>query len=263
MKTNYKHVLKLSAVTCLALISEVSMATPIDILKGSDYFHTVAAGLPGLGSLIGRPGGVDDIRPQYAPLPAAVDTIVERQADCNVSLGGSCSIAIELVGLSLQSTDGSFWVREDINRASSGSMTINYLTLDVNGVASGTFDSFFDVFFQYSVDGGTNWFAMETPIGLYPGVQPYKLGSNGSAWSSDPNGTLLLTGSVGDQDANGHTGKSPNQYDFFSGEIHEAKPLDPNGPFHDVVPVPTPPTVFLIGAGLLGLLRMRKHNLAA
>ena len=260
MQTKFhKHVLELATLACLVLTSEVSMAAPIDILKGSDYFHTVGAGLPGIGSLISRPGGVDNIRPQYAPLPDAVDTIVERQADCNVSLSGNCTIPIELVGLSLQSEDGSFWVREDQNRASSGSITIFYTALDgIENVASGIFNSSFTVYFQYSVDGGSNWFPMETAMGPYLGVGPYKLGSNGSSWSSDPNGLALFSGLVGDQAANWHTNKSLNQYDFFSGSINEASPT--TGSFHNVVPVPAPPTAYLIGAGLFGLLWNRKKR---
>lgn len=255
----------------LALASGSGMAAPINILLGSDYFYTVEATVAGAIALESRPGGLDGVRPQFAPLPPFVDTIVERQADCLVDLGQSCQIPIELVGLSLQSVGGAMLVREDPDRASLGQMTIRYLAQN-GGIALGTFDSFFDVFFEISLDGGASWTDNEIPVGPFPGVPPLQMSSSNSPWSSDPTGLTLFIGSVGDQDANWHDPKSIDLYDFFPGTTGIGPPgfqtiteSHPDGSIHRVVPipppgVPAPPTALLLGLGLSALAFMRRQR---
>ncbi|MBL8473253.1 MAG: PEP-CTERM sorting domain-containing protein [Rhodocyclaceae bacterium] len=257
------------ALASAAFASSSGMAAPIDILLGSDYFFTVEASVAAVIPLESRPGGLNGVRPQFAPLPGYVDTIVERRADCGVELGQSCQIPIELVGLSLQSVGGGFLIREDPDRASTGQMTIHYLT-QTGPIAGGTFDSFFDVFFEISLDGGATWTDNEVANGPFPGVPPLQLGSVGSSWSSDPTGITLFVGQVGDQAANWHDPKSIDQFDFFPGTgpagFQTIVESHPDGSIHRVVPipppVPVPPTVLLLGAGLsaLGWMSRRRQS---
>ena len=121
-----------------ALISAPARADIV--LLGSDYFETVAPTffVP-LGALAGLPIG-----------PGTTDTIVRRLGDCSLDLlmpMSSCTIPIEMVALSLVSVfNPTILVRESPTLQSSGQMTMES---DGSG-AGGTFNSFFDIFFEIS-----------------------------------------------------------------------------------------------------------------
>ena len=127
-----------SALAAAALLHSAAHADVV--LLGSDYFQTIQptffTPLGGLNPLTGLRIG-----------PGTTDTIVQRQADCSLSLstlGSNCTIPIEMVALSLISTVNPLVrVRESPTLASTGLMTI---ASDGSGMG-GTFGSFFDVFF--------------------------------------------------------------------------------------------------------------------
>lgn len=157
------------------------------VLLGSDYFETVQPTFFGsFGALGGVPIG-----------PGTTDTIVQRQANCVLSLltaGSSCTIPIEVVALSLVSlSNPAIRFRESTTVASTGMMT---MTSDGSGTG-GTFSSFFDIFVELSIDGGANYAALTDRV----------LSNSGTAWSTSELG-VLVDGLVGDQAANRHTNKS-------------------------------------------------------
>ena len=214
------------------------------ILLGSDYLMTIQPTLffPAgpLNPFAGLPVG-----------PGLTDTIVQRRGNCGLGGGGlttpgaNCTIPIELVALSLVSTvNPLFQIRESPTIASAGTMKI---TSDGSGTG-GTFDSFFDVFFEISTNGGATW----TPQPDLP------LTSSGTPWTTIPNG-LLVSGTVGDQAANLHTNKAnctslvgdPNCVDFYL--LTLVTEQEGGVAIHTAIPTPSAPepgSLALLAAGL-------------
>lgn len=194
------------ALAALALGLTV-VAGPADaafILMGSDYFETVQPSF-----FIIPPGYANagtQITVQGLPTgPGSTDTIVQRRADCFIHLqlsGDSCTIPIEMVGLSLVAVGNpSLRFRESPTLASAGTMT---LFSDGSG-SGGSFDSFFDIFIELSLDAGNTWNLFD----MNPSNQqfdPLHLQSSGAQWSTVEHG-LLVDGLIGDQAANRHTDK--------------------------------------------------------
>ncbi len=213
------------------------------IVLGSDYFRTVAPTqflFPpfGLVPLTGVPSFF-----------GGSDTHVRRLGDCSIVLGtagSTCTIPIELVALSL--TGGGALIRESPTIASGGSMT---LFSDGSGTG-GTFNSFFDVFFEISLDNGSTYTPAPNP--------PKRLTSTGSAWSIVPSGPLLV-GLVGDIDANFHSNKGVNN-DFFVGPA-PVMHTNPDGSMHTVqrlTQIPEPSVAGLVGLALVGLAMSRRRS---
>ncbi|MBL8378054.1 MAG: hypothetical protein JNM79_09310 [Burkholderiales bacterium] len=238
------------AIACVVAAPSVARADVI--LMGSDYFETVPStfflpltqppfNLPS-GNLAGMTIG-----------PGSTDTIVRRQSDCMISMispGDSCTIPIEMVALSLVSVHTPLVVlRESPTLQSFGQMTI----ISDGGGSGGTFNSFFDIFFELSIDGGMNFM---------PGP-PIQLQSTGSAWTTQPQG-IIVPGLVGDGDANLHVnpGVCPGLYlgmpcfDFFVvGNVTEVHPF--LGQHTARSAVPEPGTLALCGGAFWLLARRR------
>ena len=227
------------------------------VLLGSDYFATIQptnfTPLVGLNPLAGLPFG-----------PGNTDTIVHRQQDCSLSLGtlgSSCAIGIELVALSLISTVNPLVrLRESPTLASLGRMTINS---DGSGTG-GNFDSFFDVFFELSFDGGSTFSPMG-PLHLIP--DPKEPLTHWTTIEPLPP-FLFVDGLIGDQNANRHTNKDSRACPVFGQGtcadfylVQDVKETHPNGSVHRAIAaqIPEPSTMALLGLGLAAMAGLRSR----
>ena len=186
------------------------------VLLGSDYLETLPGTYFDFGGPIG-PVGLTGL-PINPGVLGTTDTIVQRQADASLPLGGPTTVPIELVQLSLVSvspvTVGTasydVFVHLTPSTSSLGTMTIRHEFPDTPGPGlEGTFDSFFDVFFT------ADFTEVGNPFNTFSVSAHTQLGSTGSSWSHDPiSGALLVTGPSGNQDANDHTGRPPQFSDL-------------------------------------------------
>lgn len=224
------------------------------VLLGSDYFETVQptffTPLGALNPLAGLVIG-----------PGTTDTIVQRQADCTLSLliaGSMCTIPIELVALSLVSTVNPLVVlREAPGSVAGTSRSGGTMTMTSDGSGTGGFfiSSFFDVFTELSLDGGLT-FAPLADVPLSSGATPWTI-----IEPSPP--ALLVPSLVGDQNANQHTNKgacsTPPCVDFYVPFVQEQHPgVGLHSAKGATIPVPTTLALLGAGLGLMGLARRRR-----
>lgn len=244
----------------IAMVGAALLSSPVQsavILLGSDYFQTVQPTffqpLDPLNPLAGLTIG-----------PGSTDTIVRRQGDCSLDLTlnlDTCTIDIEMVALSLVSTVNPLVVLRETpgsvpgTSRSAGTMT---MTSDGSGTGGTFASSFFDVFFELSLDGG---------LTFGPGGNAGPLSSAATPWTTiEPvPPALLVPGLTGDQNANRHTdkncptGAASDTCDFYLlGSVQEQHPLGIG--LHSAEParVPEPATLALLAAGL-GLMASRRR----
>lgn len=238
-------------------------AQPVGILGGADYLTTVEGtyfdfgGPIGPVNLVGKP--ID---------PAALrqtDTIIQRLQSIDLPTPGSSGTSdLVITDLSLQSQSpinlgGSFFdvfVELTPGTTSGGQMTVTRSTLNSDPAQLyGTFDSFFDVWFDVSfteVGGGSSFSQSLTK----------HFTQMGASWSSmAPAGALLVPGLPGDLMANIHSGGPAGYLDFYPGP--GAFWHDTGGGRHGValtIPEPDAYALLLAGLGLVGWVASRRKS---
>ena len=235
-------------------------ADPV-VLKGTDYLQTADGttfmGIPMEGVPIGGTAGPADtevMRLADVSLPAVGDTgstdallaALQLRTVSMVNLGAG----LNFYYVTLQSA------RVGGGTPSRGMLTITLKSADDHApnTPEGTFSSFFDVFFDIHVGSLTGPIVDSADLTLT---------SSGNQWDANPMpGTFLVPGPVGDGTANWHTGKGPDQMDFFP--LGEIKETHPDGSQHlaRVATVPEPGGIVLMLSGFgvvaLSIRRARK-----
>ncbi len=239
-----------SAAALLMGASVVGQSLP-SVALGSDYLQTQTGtffnfgGPIGIVDLMGRPIG-----------PGSTDTIVQRQADAVIN---GNPIPIQIVALSMENTapvniGGSFF--DVFVTLDPANLSRDVGNISVMGsLGGGTFNSFFDVFFDahfVPIGGGQ-------PFDIFNGIT---LSQSGASWSpTPPPSAVQVFGPFGDQYANTHTNLPSNFVDFWpctsaSGSVMPCVEMKAGGGgAHVVAPAtPEPSTLFLLGPAGLGLL---------
>jgi hypothetical protein len=180
------------------------------VALGSDYFQTQ----PGTMFNFGPPIGTVDFTGNSIG-PGATDTIVERLADATIN---GNSIPIQIVALSLESTApvsiGGFNYNASVTLDPSHLGNDMGMMMIMGSSAGGTFNSFFDVFFEVQF----------APINGGPSLAPFfdhvLLNNTGATWSpTPPPGAVIVKGP--DDDPVGAVGLPPTAADQMA-NLHDS-----------------------------------------
>jgi hypothetical protein len=255
---------------CLLLCASIARAAvradPV-VLAGTDYFQTTAGTTFGGVPFMGVPLGSFNFPPVVST--GNTDTIIQRTSDVSLpSIGSSGVTPLVIRALQLESAvPADFGLGADFyfitlqsarpggGTASTGSMTITLGSMDdhLPGTPEGSFSSSLDVFFDVRKGSLSGAIAMSSDLVLT---------NSGALWDADPTpADFIVSGAVGDQDANLHTNKNPTQMDFFPTFISESS----GGDTHNVQPTQNPvpePSMRLLLAALLGCAGIARKHIA-
>lgn len=227
-------------VLCCCLFAATAKAA-ISVDKGYDLLETTAgttfAGAP----FQGVPLGTFD----FGSGPVAVgsaDTIVHRLSDLSLPGPGTGTVPIELVALQLVSAMpidlgaglNSYFIT--LQSARGGPASAGQMTITAADPGGGTFNSFFDVFFDIRVGG------LNGPIVL---SDMLPLSSNGTNWDRSPDPNAVIIDGI-----NHNLNGIDQQADFWPNAITESHP---SGAVHSVVEAVVPEPASAIIWSLLGL----------
>ena len=238
------------AALALGAASPLAQADPI-IDQGWDYLLTDPTGTSFAGvAFQGVPLNVFDFGPPYGVQPVGdTDTIVHRLAPVTVPVtpGTAAPIPIELVSLNLRSvsqTDfgaglGYYYI--SLQSARGGPASVGQMTITFDDPDSGTFGSFFDVYFDIRFG------ALNGPIVLSSNLL---LSSTGSPWSrTPPAGAVLVDG------VNNRLNGVDTSADFWPGRIVETHPT---GAQHTASSTPAPGAAGL--GAIVGVFAARRRR---
>jgi len=241
------HVFRLFAALIVALAVTAGAKAQVQdvVVLGSDYFETTT------GTFFNSPWGKVDLK-GYPIGPGLTDTIAQRSS--NVVINGSPG-PLQITALSLESTSPISGIGNIFVTLNPADLSMDTGQITINGsLSGGTFNSFFDVFFDICTapgPGGVGCAGGATPI--YSNPTALTLSSSGASWlPTPPPGAVVVTGQVGDLAANVHTGLTLNETDFFPGIVTHSG----GGDAHVVMPagIPEASTWLMldIGFGSLG-----------
>jgi hypothetical protein len=226
----------------IATLGVVESAEAAKVVLGSDYWITQGGSSFTLGGIEIEVVG-DPIETFEGRNVGNADTIVKRNQDVVFTSNGSGKTSIEVIALSLKSTNsvlipnlGNFdvFVGLDANKKSTGSMIIN------------NNDKVF------SSDFTVNWTATFKPVGGGNAIAcPFascsdqiKFKTTGRWTENFPEGATIpeVKGSVGDMLANVHTNLAEDEMDFFPGfseDMVVKVEHDASGAGHHIVAIKT------------------------
>jgi hypothetical protein len=237
-----------------------STASAVTVLGGSDYLTTVEDTFVDF-SLLGSPLGLGLVAFEGRPTgPGDTDTIIRRSGEGQLTgTGDTDTVDIELVSLSLQSVSPvviggntfDITIGLDGTAPSLGQMDI---TLDDESTPSGSFTSFFDIFFEITLVDATTQSVFQT----FNGLSPLRVESTGNWTSVAPLDYVAITGTPGDTMANTHDPLTPGYFDFYVDGLVFTAPPDSSAQHAartSVIPEPGTATILCLGALGMGIYR--------
>jgi hypothetical protein len=250
------HLMKITHAGLIAIIlsttalGSVGRAMADTVVLGSDYFTSEA------GTQITYDGQTIDLTGN--PIgPGATDAIIQRTS--NITIGSSGSLL--MTALSLKSTNLSIpiYVTLDAAKTADDTGTINIM----GSAAGGTFSTTLDLYIDICTTAGSGGVGC---IGSPLTAEFLMLTSADASWvPTAPASAVIVSGPVGTQAADVHTGLTTGQVDFFV-----APPLTVSGPqnwfapFAEETPIPAALPLFATGLGVMGLFGWsRKRKSAA
>jgi hypothetical protein len=223
------------------------------VVLGSDYLRTLA----GTSFNFGAPIGSVDFK-GFPIGPGNTDTIVQRTSD--VTINDPAGGTLKIVALSLVSAapvpllGAPVYISLDPNHLADDT---GQIWINGSAATGGAFSSTFHLYFDVCTAPGVKGVGCGSGNLLFSG---YKIFDTlpGSTWlPTPPLGAVIVSGPVGDQWANLHSGLNPDQSDFWPAvTIHDAG--DGRHVVDPAVPEASTWAMMLLGFAGLGFLANRR-----
>ena len=238
----------LIAILCSAVaLLSTARAMADTVVLGTDYFTAE------LGTQFTFDGMTVDLKGN--PIgPGSTDTIVQRTS--NITIGSSGSLL--MTGLSLVSTNLStpIYITLNPNKTADDTGTINILGSATGGTFSTTLELYLDICTAAGAGG------VGCGSGTLLATQSLVLNSTDPYWApTPPAGAVIVSGPVGNQAADVHTGLGTGQVDFFVVQPTVMGPSNWFAPFAEETPIPAALPLFATGLGVMGLFGWRRKRI--